>query len=224
MEVDPVASMRCWSIELELDGRAYDVPAIPAVDWWPVLVSANPLDVLDLLVSTDLDERLLSGEVEAADLIPALTDAIEEAAGRSLHAAVVLASVAQAQWPVINGQLAQHGFRWDVQPLGAALDAVYSIVTMSLGEKERKEFLAILENEALSGGKPSPRQQARAADDFESIAGPRPTTGVRSSGGPSGSGRPRTRIRSQPPRQGGRSAGPRPQPGPPAGSAPAASS
>lgn len=215
MDVDPLASMRCWAIGIELGGREFEIPALPAVDWWPVLASGDLGLILDFIVSTpddpgNVDELLLSGALTAEELGQALTDTIEEAAGRSLHAAIVLATVANAQWAAIGGELAQTGFRWDEQPLGAALDAIYATITAWLEKDDLAKFLALLENEGLTKGKPSARQRARVEAEFESMAGPRPTTGVVATSERSGSERPRTRPRPQPRRQGGRSAAPRP--------------
>lgn len=230
MEVDPLASMRCWAIELELGGRTYEVPALPAVDWWPVLVSAEISRILDFIESSpedpfNLDDLLLEGAFTTAELTQALTDALEEAAGRSFHAAFVLATVATTQWAAINGAMVQGGFRWDEQPLGAALDAIYAVVTSRLNEDALKKFLALLDNEALTAsGKPTARQRAKVENEFEAMAGPKPTTGVVATGERSGSGRPKTQPRLQRPRQGGRSGAPRQRPGPPAGSDPGASS
>jgi hypothetical protein len=91
VEVDPLASMRCWAIQLELGGRTYEVPALPAVDWWPVLVSADLGQILDFVVSTpedpfNLDDLLLDGAFTTAELIEVLTDALEEVAGRCVCA------------------------------------------------------------------------------------------------------------------------------------------
>ena len=233
VDVDPLASMRCWALELELGGRTFDVPALPAADWWPVLVSGDLSQILDFAVSTsgDLDDLLLTGEVTQDQLAQALTDAVEETAGRPLHASTVLASLASMHWTTINGELAKHGFRWDVMPLGAALDAIYLIAVNGIPEKSedgkrrpRDEFLALLENEALTTGKPTPRQRAKLVNEFEGMAGPRPTSGVRSTGAPSDSARPRTRIRPRPPRQDDPSRAPTRPRGPRAGSDPAASS
>lgn len=214
MDVDPLASMRCWAVEIELGGRVYEIPALPAVEWWPVLVSGDIGQVLDFIESSpddprNVDDLLLSGAFTAEELTQALTDAIEETAGRSLHAAIVLATVANGQWPAIGGALAQAGFRWDEQPLGAALDAIYAAVTERLNKEALDKFLALLDNEALTRGKPTARQRAKVRDEFEVMAGPRPTTGVVATDELSGSGRPRTRPRLQPRRQGGRSASPR---------------
>jgi hypothetical protein len=209
VEVDPLASMRCWAIEIELGGRTYDVPALSAVDWWPVLGGANPLDVLDIVESNDLDDRVLAGELDHESMIDSLREAVEEAAGRSFHAAVILVMVANSQWPVISGQLVRNGFRWEGQPLGAALDAIYTIVVEVMSKEDRDKFLALLDNESLTNGKPTKRQRAKLDDEFASIAGPKPTTGVKATGAPSDSARPKTRPRLQPPRQGDRSRAPR---------------
>jgi hypothetical protein len=202
--------MRCWALELELGGRTFDVPALPAADWWPVLVSGDLTQILDFVVSTsgDLDEMLLTGEVTQDHLTQALTDAVEETAGRSLHASIVLSAVATMNWASVNGSLARRGFRWDQQPLGAALDALYATITEHMNKENLGKFLALLESESLTSGKPTPRQRAKMAEEFEGMAGPRPTSGVKSTGEPSGSGRPKTRTRPRPPRQADPSRGP----------------
>lgn len=208
MDVDPAASMRCWAIELELGGRTFDVPALPAADWWPVLSSGDLSLILDFVESTSkepfsLEDLLLDGELKAGDLGEALSDAIEAAAGRSYHSAFVLSVVAEQHWASINGVLMARGFRWDRQPLGAALDAIYAEVTSRLGKDELAKFLALLENESLTTGGRKARASQAVVSEFESFAGPRPTSGVKSTGAPSDNARPKTRQRSRPPRPSG---------------------
>lgn len=201
---------------MELGGREFDIPALPAVDWWPVLTDQGPAAVVDLLKSdVDLDAMLLDGRITSADLSEVIRDVIEEATGRTYHAAFVLATVASVSWPAIGGQLAQSGFRWDRQPIGAALDAVYGIVVGNLEEKERDKFLALLEDESVSqpGKKRTPTQ--KVVTEFETMAGPRPAPAPlpgKASAEPSGSPRPRTPRQPRQPRQGGRSVAPRTQP------------
>lgn len=220
MDVDPIASMQCWAITFELGGREFDIPALPAVDWWPVLVSSDPTKVLDLLKSdvsgaAELDDMLLDGRVTGEDLGTALTDALQEVTGRSMHVAFVLATAADMQWGVIGGHLALKGFRWDVLPIGAALDAIYSTLLAGMNEENTKKFLALLENETLSqpGKKRTPSERVTA--EFETMAGPRPAPaplpGI-ASAEPSVRQRTRTRIRPRQPHQVGRSAGPTSQP------------
>lgn len=235
MEVDPLASMRLWAIEVQIGDVLLDIPALPAADWWPVLTSGDMSEFLDLTVSRDgidLDEMILTGEVSSEELNQAYREAIQEITGRPYQTALVLAAVARSQWPSIGGRMAERGFRWDVMPIGAALDAVYSIVMGSLPEKSedgkrkpREDFLALLDR-PLPGQKREVDRE-RMVSEFEAMAGPRPTGGavaksdkpptsrVRSSAGPSDSARPRIPPRPRRPRQGGRSREPRRRPSPP---------
>jgi hypothetical protein len=206
VEVDPVASMRCWAIDLELGGRTYEIPALPAMDWWPVLVSADKTMVLDFLVSSpedpfNVDELLLLGEFTSEEIAESLTDAIEQAAGRSFHVSVVLANTADRNWPVIGGELACRGFRWDVQPIGAALDAIYAVTISGMSKESRDSFEALLANESISQPGKGRKVSQEAITEFEAMAGPRPTTGARASAEPSGSGPPKTLPRSRPRRR-----------------------
>lgn len=229
MEVDPLASMQCWAITITLGGREYEIPALPAVSWWPVLVSGDVTQILDFILSTpgdlfSLDELLLSGELTSAEMAPALTDALEVATGRSMHVGIVLATVAGMHWASINGALVRRGFRWEGQPIGAVLDAIYVEVTGRLDKEALDKFEALLEDESATqpGKKRTVSQNVRS--EFEAMAGPRPTPAPATSAEPSGSEPPRTPQPRQPRRQGGPSRAPR---RPPAGrgrSGPAASS
>jgi hypothetical protein len=227
--------MRCWAITVELGGREFEIPALPAVDWWPVLADASAMGLVDLLKSTegaDLDTMLLDGSITSDGMTEVLMDAISEATGRTFHASFVLATVAGMHWTVVGGQLARDGFRWDVLPIGAALDAVHSVIVESFpgdkdGEKAREKFLALLEDEALTqpGKKRTPSQ--RVMTEFESMAGPMPAPAPvpgRASAEPSVSQRPRTRTRPRQPLQGGRSEPPKTPRGRPGRSGPRASS
>lgn len=230
MEVDPLASMRCWAITVELGGREFEIPAMPAADWWPVLTSGSPVDILDFLksgIDDPINEMLLDGTLGGEDLREAVTAVLEEVTGRSFHSAFVIATVGNMNWPLIGGYLAQRGFRWDVQPIGAALDAVYSVVVAHLEDKARDKFLAVLDNETLSNGKPSQKQREKLAAEFETMAGPRPAPAPvpgLSSDAPSGSERPRTRTRPRPPRPASPSGAPIRRRQRPGESGPAASS
>jgi hypothetical protein len=220
--------MRCWSIEIELGGRMYDVPALPAADWWPVLAEDDLGRILDMIGSSsdDLDERLLGGEITSAEVGDTLIEAIEEVAGRSFHVAYVTAVVAGMSWAAVGGELALRGFRWDVMPLAAALDAIHLVLLRGMDEDGRRKFEAVLRNESLTtkGKKPSPRQREKVISEFEAMAGPRPTAGVRASAEPSGSEPPRTQRPLRRPRPPGRSRVPTRPREQPAGSDPPATS
>jgi len=221
VNVDPLASMRCWAISVELGGREFEIPALPAVDWWSLIVSGDATQIVDLLRSETradddaLDAMLLDGRITTEEISQAIADVVEEVTGRSFHAAFVLATIATSAWPMVGGQLARDGFRWDVAPIGAALDAIYAIIVESLKEKNRDKFLELLENDTVSlpGRKRTPSQ--RVVDEFETMAGPRPAPAPlpgKASAGPSGSPRPRTRTRPRQLPQDGRSGVPKRRP------------
>jgi hypothetical protein len=199
MDVDPAASMRCWAIELDLGGRVFDIPALPAADWWPVFASADLTKILDMIESTpgaDLDEFLMDNILDSDEMRQSLTDAAEQVSGRSLHVTLILVQVAAMHWAAINGDLARHGFRWDEQPFGAALDAIYLRIMNSFSDqKAQDKFTALLENEALTGGGRNEQAREKALDDFAAMAGPKPTAGVKSTGAPSEGARPKTQPR-----------------------------
>lgn len=224
MDVDPAASMRCWAIEIELGGRTYEVPALPAADWWPILAEVRPDRILELIPSRfgpdadDLDGALLEGRIGGAELGGALTDAIEEVTGRSFHVAAVLATIANQHWPVIGAALASVGFRWDERPIGAALDLIYATIRDGLKDDEREKFDRMLEDESLTqpGKKRTPSQ--RVVKEFEAMAGPRPAPRPlpkkppQSSAEPSDSAPPRTQTPRQPRRPAAPSSGPSSRP------------
>lgn len=213
-----MASMRCWAITFELGGREFEIPAMPAADWWPILSASQSEDILDTLESSAsalVDTMLLAGEVSMGDLNEAMTAVIEEVTGRSMHVAVVLATVTNMNWAAIGGAIARRGFLWDERPIGAALDLVYATIMEGLEDKPRDKFLELLDNEALTD--PSKRKvpTAKQLSEFETMAGPRPAPAPlpgQASAAPSGSARPRTRTRPRQRPQDARSAAPTPRP------------
>lgn len=232
MNVDPLASMRCWAITVEMGGREFEIPALPAVAWWPVIASMQPIDILDMLKSSsetdefELDGMLLDGQVTGKELSGVLRDVIEEVTGRTIQAAYVLALTATERWDVVGPAMAQTGFRWDVQPIGAALDLVYSVIMSALKEENQKKFEALLEKDFSTPSRDRVPDQ-RVISEFEAMAGPRPAPAPlpgKATAVPSDGQRPRTRTRLRQPLQDARSAGPRKKPGSRAGSGPPASS
>lgn len=200
MQVDPAASVRLWAIEIDLAGRTVEIPPLPASHWLPILLDGNPLMVLDLVDGPEgdlVDELILAGGVQANELVDALIAAIEQAAGRPFHTALVLAQVARVQWPSISGLLAEKGFRWDEAPLGAALDAVYTIVAKHLKAEQLARFEVLLNTPVVIQGQRRRRvDREQVMEQFESLAGPRPA-GVRATGAPSDNARPKTRRSSR---------------------------
>lgn len=207
MNVDPAASMRCWEVDVEIGERVYTIPALPAADWWPVL--AGDASAIELLpAGIDLEDLLIDGEIESGELESAFRDALEETCGRTLEEAGVIAGMALGMWAWVGGKLSLAGFRWDVMPLGAALDAIHAVLMENLSEDGQKRY-----EQLLNGAAPKQLDRAAAISSFEELAGPRPRPApLRSTAAPSGDQPARTRQPSQPPRRRVPSGAPTPPP------------
>lgn len=144
---DPEASLRIWAVETTLGEYVLKVPAVPAADWLPVLMSANPVMLLEMVEDFDLTDAILDGGVSAADVHKALLDLIEAAAGRKVRVAFGIAMAASERWDVLGADLARAGVRFDEISLGAALDAIYgSIMRHMPDEKAIASFNRVLDS------------------------------------------------------------------------------
>lgn len=214
MAVDPLASMRCWAVTVALGGREFEIPAMPAADWWPVLTDPSGAHLVDFLKSgpdDPLSAMLLDGTASIQDLEDVLIEAIGEVTGRSMHAALVLVAIANHRWDAIGGHLARSGFRWDIMPIGAALDAIYLVAMEGMDKDGQTKFLALLENESLSTPGKAKVPSERVVTEFETMAGPRPAPAPvpeKSIAALSGGARSRTRTRPRQRPRPGQSAGP----------------
>jgi hypothetical protein len=154
---DPVASLRVWAVEVTLSGRLLRVPALSAADWLPVVMTANPMAVVDLLEDFDLAEALVDDGITLEELQRALTEIVESAAGRSSTATFVLAGAAAERWDVVGADLARAGVRFGDISLGAALDAIYGSLIRHMDEKGAAELNRLLTSGA-GGGLSHPRR------------------------------------------------------------------
>jgi len=211
--------MRCRAVEIELGGQTFAVPPLPAADWWPVLAEGNLNRIIGLVEDDDILDHLLDESFDGVEFEQELIRAVEQVSGRTLHEALVIVSVAASAWWWIGGRLARYGFRWDVMPLGAALDAVHGLLMENLTDEVKKKYEAALMPPVKK------IDRAQAVNNFATFAGPIPTGGVKmplSSDAQSGGTptRSQPRQQSRPPRV--RSAAPNSLPAPRARSGPAA--
>lgn len=213
--------MRCWAVDVEVGGSVLTIPPLPAADWWPLLADDDLETFLEMLpTGHDLEDRLIEDPGIGRELAAALLEALEEVAGRPVDQARVIAGVAMQAWSWVGGRMALSGFRWDVMPLAAALDALHVTLQKNLTEEGLKQYEALLNQAA-----PKKIDKAQALSDFESGAGPRPSPEpLRSTGEPSGDSPPRTRRPPQPPRRRGPSGAPTTPPATPGRSDPPARS
>lgn len=88
---------------MELRGREYEIPAMPAVDWLAYLMQPKPdLDGMVMEFFPDLDELLMAGFVDLEEVYETLLDIIATVTARSWWIALRLVSVAQASWHVLG--------------------------------------------------------------------------------------------------------------------------
>ena len=139
-DVDPIASLNMWAVDVKLSGEVFEIPALPAATWFPILASGDLARILDLIEDPKLDDAIIDGTIQSEELSSALTDAVEAVAGRSWHVSLVLVTMAASNWTIIGGELARRGFRWDATPIGAALDALHLTIIEALTEDGRQRF------------------------------------------------------------------------------------
>lgn len=200
---DAAASLRMWAVETELGGRTLRIPPLPAAEWLPALMTANPLGLLELTEDVDLEELLLDGTVTLAALTESLELLLESASGRTPWCAFLLAYTAAEHWHVVGADLARIGVRFEAIPLGAALDAIYGSLCRSMDEKAIVRFNNTLDRPPVGAIKPEAIRAPRGAKPLPASA----ERYVRV--------RPRTRLRRPQDRPGAPTGTTTPPPGPP---------
>src|SRR5690606_830197 len=94
IEVDPIASMRIWAVEVDVNAHTLRIPPTCAADWMPCLMRMDVMGVLDLIEGVDTDDLLINGEVSANQLRDAAVKLLESASGRSAWTSMALAALA----------------------------------------------------------------------------------------------------------------------------------
>lgn len=170
--MDLAASLRVFSVQVEFGEAIYTLPPTVAGPWLEAFHSQGWAGIfpgmLDGPDSLAVGRAIIRGEATSEDVLACARDALELAAGRRWWWAerLVAALTATKAWPAVHGQLYRAGVRLDVAPLGALLDAVYSMCVEGLTEDKRVEFDRELE--APPAGVPVAEvfDEAEAQDDF----------------------------------------------------------
>jgi len=139
---DQAAMLRSWSIEVELGGGEYTIPALPAADWLLALADGAWGDIVPGLLAqddaTDLDDMLSEGTLEEDEIRAAARDALTAAAGIPWWIARTLARFAAQNW--VGPELLIRGVDPGRTCLGGYLAAVYHIATRNLDAMKRGQF------------------------------------------------------------------------------------
>lgn len=161
---EPEASLRVWAVEVVLAERTLVIPALPAADWLPVLMTLDPMAVFDLVEGFDLVAEILAG-VTLAELSGAAEEILEAATGRSARAALTIAGAAGGRWEVIGADLARVGVDFTRISIGAALDAIYGSIARHMDEKGIAQFNLMLDaagsGSSLANAEPFGRERPK---------------------------------------------------------------
>lgn len=159
---DPSASLSLFAIEFTLDGETFTVPPHPAVRWLDVLLAndlaliacAEPEGLIDAVGAGVVDELLVDGRVDITEFRASLCEVLTTVAGRDWWEAVGLVGAvsAEANWSRVNGTLVRAGVDVGSAPLAAWLDAVMSIVTEHMDEKQLGRFMGHLQTPPVEVG------------------------------------------------------------------------
>lgn len=159
---DPAASLSLFPVEVEVGGRTFTLPALPARRWVEMLVAndlllmlaAEPEGFVDDEQARQVEDLLIDGTVEMGDLRAALQEAVGVVAGRDWWEAVglVFTVTADVNWARLHGQLVAAGVDAESVPFGAWLDAMTWLATQHMDEKQLGRFLGVLQTPPVEVG------------------------------------------------------------------------
>jgi hypothetical protein len=146
VSVDAAASLRVWAVTVELGGREYTIPALPAADWVVAVLNAEEevFPVLALLPEDDYEEikerALLDLAISFEEVAEVSKDALEAVSGWRWWSAETLIHSAAVEWRLISGEMTKRGLDPARLPLGAWLNGLYAMATENLDKSERMNF------------------------------------------------------------------------------------
>lgn len=144
VDIDPVAVLRCWPVDVEVGGQTYTIPAMPAREWLVPILEGTWLDIVPGMLGGDakaeeLRDRLVGGTVPYEECKTAAKEALAVAAGtRRFWTARELARAAMVSWVV--GDLIVNGVDLDQVSLAAFLAAAYRTATVNMKQSDRDKF------------------------------------------------------------------------------------
>ena len=143
---NPISSLSPAPVSFVVDGREYEIPALPALDWLEVLMRPGWLP-------DDLFLELMPGGVEfvvndtvdpfyAEDLVRAI---IEEVSARHWWVALRLVDVVLSAWDVVGPDATFGHVDPERLSLAAWMDAMLVLVMQRIKEDQLPMFVAQLE-------------------------------------------------------------------------------
>lgn len=136
MNIEPIAILRCWAIDVDIGEDTYTIPPRPASDWLLPVAADSYLDIVPGLLEdpTALDDQLAEGDLgdECRDAARA---AVTAAAGCPWWTARRLAGFVAGSW--IGGELTLRGVDPTQLSLASYLAAVYRLATKHMEEAKK---------------------------------------------------------------------------------------
>lgn len=169
---DPVWSLCPWPLDVQVDGKTIQIPAVPASEWLAMLMS-DALDINDLFltVAPDLaeavDEALFEERLSLQEYADLILQVIDQVAGRPWHIALRLIGSARNSWDVIGAELVLRGVNAAQLSLSAWLDVVLLLMLRCMDTKDIPMFTAKLE--APPPGEDPMDDMEMSSDDFGAL-------------------------------------------------------
>jgi hypothetical protein len=140
MRPDPLATLRCWALDVDVAGVTYTIAAQPAQVWLLAILSGSYVEVLPGLLTDKaaLNDAIIDGTVEADELLGAARDAIAAAAGTPWWSAARLAQASTDTW--VGAELLLQGIDPGVVSLGAYLAAALRVATKDMDAAGRAQL------------------------------------------------------------------------------------
>lgn len=140
--MDPLAALKCWPITVELGGLEFTIPPVPAAEWFLAILGGQPLPIVPGLLTPEeqevVSDLIVFGRVDLREVVTASREALELASGWRWWEADRLIRSAGAQWKLLGGDLTRSGVDLNVLPLGAVLNALYSMAVKGMNEQKRQ--------------------------------------------------------------------------------------
>jgi hypothetical protein len=142
MEVAGGALIIPRPVSVDLAGRTYRIPPVPAAQWMLTLLEQGWSDIVPGMLEGNLDtlhDAIADGDISTDECERAAQDAVTAAAGVPWWVAAKLIHSAAAD-PGVMGELRSSGADLTTMPLGAAMVTLYRIYTR---DKEKKDVAKV---------------------------------------------------------------------------------
>ena len=142
---DPTESLCPWPVVFTVQGRDYEIPAVPAAQWLRVLMTEDAtvedvfLELVPEGVTLLLEEQ---GDWDVGDLAKQIIDL---ASGRHWYIAMRLINVVRVNWNVVGATMLMKGVDANRLSLSGWLDVALLMVLQHMEQKDTTMFLAQLE-------------------------------------------------------------------------------